>query len=176
MSTATTPNLDDVPLAAVPHWGEPDRHGHTAQFYGDDTFLLDELSRFIGTALVAGDGAVVIATKSHRDGIVQRLQARGFDTARAVEQGRYIAWDASETLATFMLDGWPDAALFTQAIGSMLGQATGAAEERILMLPPLERWSRSCGRRAMGRARSALSNSGITFCPCTPCRCAVLTR
>jgi signal transduction histidine kinase len=106
----------DVALPPVAHWG------HSVQFYGEDSSLLDELSRFIGTALVAGDSAVVIASKVHRDALAQRLQSRGFDTATAVEQGRYIALDASETLAKFMRDGWPDAGLFTSVIGSVLEQ------------------------------------------------------
>ena len=49
----------------------------------------------------------MIATKAHRDGLAQRFQARGLDTTRAIEQGRYIALDAAETLAKFMVDGWP---------------------------------------------------------------------
>ena len=56
---------------------------HVVQFYADDAFLVDELSRYIGSALAAGDGAIVIATKAHRDGISQRLKAR----VRRVEHG-----------------------------------------------------------------------------------------
>lgn len=123
MSTAVVPNHDVTAHAPVAHWG------HSVQFYGEDSSLLDELSRFIGTALVAGDAAVVIATKAHRDGLAQRLQSRGFDTATAAEQGRYIALDAAETLAKFLRDGWPDAQLFNQVVGSILGQvaAVGGA-------------------------------------------------
>jgi signal transduction histidine kinase len=118
-------------IAAVPRragtWREPVAHWvHTVQFYGDDSSLVDEVSGFIGAELVAGDAAVVIATKAHRDGIAQRLQSCGFDTATAIEQGRYIALDAAETLARFMRDGWPDAELFTDVIGSVLGQAAAA--------------------------------------------------
>jgi len=97
------------------------------QFYGEDAFLLDELSRFIGTALGAGDAAVVIATKAHRDGLAQDLKARGLDVARATEQGRFVSLDAAETLAKITRDGWPDAALFTEVVGSVLGQAVAAA-------------------------------------------------
>src|SRR5271170_4995515 len=124
MSIAVVPGVvpsHDVAVPPVAHWG------HSVQFYGEDSSLLDELSRFIGTALVAGDSAVVIATKAHRDGLAQRLQSRGFDTAMAVEQGRYIALDAAETLAKFMRDGWPDSGLFTEVIGSALGQAAAVA-------------------------------------------------
>lgn len=125
MSVAVVPVVPthDASVLQGAHWG------HAVQFYGEDSSLLDELSRFIGTALVAGDAAVVIATKAHRDGIGQRLQSRGFDTATAVEQGRYIVLDASETLAKFMRDGWPDPGLFHQVIGNVLAQAAAAGGE-----------------------------------------------
>ncbi|MGB6387559.1 MAG: MEDS domain-containing protein [Terriglobales bacterium] len=121
MSIAEVPRFDDAPLEPVGHWG------HTVQFYGEDSSLLEELSRFIGAALVAGDAAVVIATKAHRDGLAQRLQSRGFDTATAIEQGRYVTLDAEETLAKLMRDGWPDAELFTKVLGSVFGQIVAAS-------------------------------------------------
>jgi signal transduction histidine kinase len=120
MSIAAVPRYEDAPPEAVAHLG------HTVQFYAEDSALLDELSLFIGTELVAGNAAVVIATKAHRDGLAQGLQSRGLDTAAAIEQGRYIALDAAETLAKFMRDRWPDANLFTEVIGSTLGQAAAA--------------------------------------------------
>ncbi len=120
MSIAAVPRYADAPPGPVAHCG------HTVQFYGEDSALLDELSRFVGTELVAGNAVVVIATKTHRDGLTQRLQARGLDTAPAIEQGRYIALDAAETLAKFMRDRWPDADLFIEVIGSILGQAAAA--------------------------------------------------
>ena len=107
--------------------GDLGRLLHTVQFYGDDTLFLDELCRFIGTALVAGDGAVVIATKAHREGLLHRLRSRGFDAAKAIEQGRYIPMDAAETLAKIMRDGWPDASLCDEVLGGALGLATAAA-------------------------------------------------
>jgi signal transduction histidine kinase len=101
--------------------------GHAVQFYGEDSFLLDELSRFIGAALGAGDTAVVMATKAHRDGLTERLQSLGLDVTRAFEQGRYVSLDAAETLAKFMRGNWPNAALFTEVIGSIMSQAAAAA-------------------------------------------------
>jgi len=127
MNAATLPKLHDTPAIPFPHWGEPDRSPHTTQFYTDDAFLLDELSRFIGAALVRGEAGVVIATKLHRDGLTERLKSRGLELAPAIAQGRYIALDAAETLAMFMVDGWPDATLFTEIIGSILGPAAATA-------------------------------------------------
>jgi signal transduction histidine kinase len=123
MSIAAVPRHDVISPELVAHCE------HTVQFYGEDSSLLDELSRFIGAELVAGDAAVVIATKAHRDGLAQRLQSRGFDVGRAVEQGRYIAVDAADALAEFMRNGWPDADLFTEVIGSFLGQAAAAGRK-----------------------------------------------
>src|SRR5277367_551757 len=109
MSATSTPRGSYPPISESGGLGHLT---HTVQFYGEDGFLLDELSRFIGTSLGAGDAAVVIATKVHRDGLVQRLESRGLDTNKAFEQSRYIPLDAAETLTKFMLDGWPDDALF----------------------------------------------------------------
>ncbi len=120
MGIAVVPHPDVVVPEPGTHWT------HAVQFYGEDSSLLDELSRFIGTELVSGGAAVVIATKAHREGLAQRLQLRGFDTSRAIEQCRYIALDAAETLEKFMRDGWPDADFFTTVVGSVLEQAAAA--------------------------------------------------
>jgi signal transduction histidine kinase len=129
MSTANLRQSDAPP--PIPHWDDRDHHAHVVHFYADDDFLLDGLSRFIGTALGAGDAAVVVATKAHRDGLTQRLKARAFDPAHAVQQGRYIVVDAAETLSKIMVDGWPDAARFAEVVGSLVSQATAAAESQL---------------------------------------------
>jgi signal transduction histidine kinase len=101
---------------------------HVVQFYVDDVFLADELGDYVGSALTAGDGAIVIATQAHREAIGQRLLTRGIDPLDPISQGRYIALDAAETLSKFMVDGFPDATLFIETIGSMIVQATACAE------------------------------------------------
>lgn len=101
---------------------------HTVQFYSEDSFLLDELSRFIGKALGTGDAAIVIATKAHRDGLAYRLRLRGFDPVTAIETGRYVSLDAAETLSRFMVNGSPDPARFREVIGAVIARATAAAE------------------------------------------------
>jgi len=131
MSTANTPSPEAVSPAPLAHWVDHRQSAHIVQFYGDDGFLLDELSRFIGTALGAGDAAVVIATKEHRDGLTRRLQMWGLDPTWAVAQGRYVAMDAAETLSKIMLDGWPDAACFAEVVGTLIaGVATAGGESR----------------------------------------------
>jgi PAS domain S-box-containing protein len=115
-------------LEAAACWDERRSHGHSVQFYEDDSFLLDGLSRFVGAALLAGDSAVVVATKAHRDGLARRLTGRGFDLAPAIKQGRYLALDAAETLSKFMVDGRPDPARFLRLAGSLVTQLGAAAQ------------------------------------------------
>jgi len=107
-------------------WRESDQHQHTVQFYEDDAFLVDEVGRFIGTALGSGDSGVVIATKAHRDGLAQRLASHGLNISVATAQGRYVALDAAETLSKFMRSGEPDPELFMTVIGDVIERAKKA--------------------------------------------------
>jgi len=110
------------------HWADHKHAAHVVQFYGEDRFLLDELSRFIGNALGAGEPAVVIATKEHRDGLNQRLQNWGLDTARAIAQGRYMPLDAADTLSKLMHAGSPDPARFAEVVGSAIATVEAASQ------------------------------------------------
>ncbi len=132
MSISNTPVT--APLAPPAQWHDHDSHGHVVQFYTEDAALLVAISRFIGTALGAGDAAVVIATRAHRDGLFLQLKERGFDVSGAVRQGRLIAVDAAETLSRFMRDGWPDPARFASVVGGFFDQiraVTGTERPRV---------------------------------------------
>jgi signal transduction histidine kinase len=104
-------------------------HPHVVQFYSNDAPLLDALCRYIGSALAAGDSAIVIATKAHRDSLASLLlNSRGLDTSTAAKQGRYIPLDAEETLSKFMIEGWPDPALFGALVAGLVTRAKAAAK------------------------------------------------
>jgi PAS domain S-box-containing protein len=128
MSTIETQPSASVFLDRGASWDERRSHGHSVQFYEDDTFLLDGLSRFIGAAILGGDSAIVIATKSHREGLVRRLANGGLDLKPAIQQGRYLALDAAETLSKLMVDGWPDGERFSHLIGTLIAQLRSAAQ------------------------------------------------
>ena len=94
--------------------------GHAVQFYEHESYLLDSVTDYIGSALAKESAGILIATLPHRDGVAQRLSARGLDVVGAGAQGRYVALDAGETLARFMVDGWPDPARFDDTVGSLI--------------------------------------------------------
>ena len=100
---------------------------HDVGFYSDDAGLLDRLTGFIGPALSVGNAAIVIATESHRDSLLLRLQTTGLDIGAAIEEGRYIALDAADALAKFMVNGLPDRILFLMLLGNLVAEATEVA-------------------------------------------------
>jgi len=100
------------------------------QFYESDGHLLDLLTRFVGTALVSGDVALVIATKPHRDGLAKRLKANGLDVSVPREQDRFIVLDAESALAKVVQNGVVDAALFEQTVGSIMDKVVRTGERR----------------------------------------------
>jgi len=129
MSTLKVPVFENT-SAPVPLFYENDQCGHVVQFYNNDDFLVDSLGRLVGTALAGGDAAIVVATKAHRAQLKHRLRSRGISLVPAIQRGRYMALDASETLAQFMRDGRPDADAFAALVGSLITQAHTAAESK----------------------------------------------
>lgn len=100
---------------------------HEVQFYFDDLFLIRSLSTFVRSALEAGRSAIIVATRNHCTSLADELRHSDVDLTSAIEQGRYMALDASETLNQFMVDGTPDERRFRACIGEVLACFSGAA-------------------------------------------------
>jgi len=90
---------------------------HEVGFYSDDRHLLDHLTQFVGAALSVGNGAIVVATESHRDALFLRLQAQGVDIGAAIEEGRFKMQDPLDALSAFMLNGILDEVRFEESFG-----------------------------------------------------------
>lgn len=103
-------------------------HHHAVQFYDDEASFVDGFTPFVSATLSAGNAVIVMATKPHRDRLVQRLQAQGFDISSAINQGRYIALDAAETLSTFMVNDLPDPLRFFKITGDLIVTAYQATK------------------------------------------------
>jgi len=103
------------------------RH-HEVGFYSDDRSLLDGYTRFVGAVLKSGNAAIVVATELHREKLLARLQAYGLDMSATIEQGRYIALDNAETIATFMVNDLPDPVLFSKVTGNLIARTAKSVE------------------------------------------------
>ena len=101
---------------------------HKVVFYSEDRQLLDEVSRFIAVALNTGNAAIVIATESHRDALIQRLEAYGSEILGPIEQGRYFALDTADAISSFIANDVLDSARFLESFGTLILKATNAAK------------------------------------------------
>jgi DNA-binding NarL/FixJ family response regulator len=105
------------------------RPNHEVLFYSDDAVFLDSLARFVAGALEAGDAAIVIATESHRENLVQRLKAQGLNVDAAVRQGTFIPLDGAKTLSSFMVNGMPDSTRLFEGAGNFITAAAKASKK-----------------------------------------------
>lgn len=110
-------------LAPRSDWSAVNESAHFVQFYELDAALLNSLSGFIGTGLVAGDACIVVATPAHREGLEERLLNFGLDVAAARASGQYVALDAAELLSQCMVDSAPEPSRFAEVIGGIITRA-----------------------------------------------------
>jgi hypothetical protein len=109
--------------AADTFWGDLQARDHCVQIYEDDAGFIDALEGFVAGGIRQGDAIILIATPVHLAALAARLKRNGYDVDAAIGRGQYIELDAAQTLARFMVDGWPDDALFTEVIQQVLARA-----------------------------------------------------
>ena len=81
---------------------------HAVQFHMNDRFFLDEVSRFVGSVLRAGEPVVVVAGEATRAGLAHRLHAQEFDLGRLESRGQFVAHDSAGALSRVMRGAYPD--------------------------------------------------------------------
>ena len=111
-------------------WTQTGPRAHAVQFYEHDDTLADLLATYVGTALVRGDAAIVVATRKHRDDLRANLAERGLDIGVPEADGRFESLDAAETLSTVCGgSGWPDADRFSQIVRAAIDMVSRAARK-----------------------------------------------
>lgn len=101
---------------------------HEVQFYSSDSALLESFARFIRNALKSHTAVVVLATKPHRESLVQRLSGEDFDIDCAMQHGMYISLDAVEMLSTIMVNGIPDRLRFFEGLCGLIESAASKVQ------------------------------------------------
>lgn len=96
---------------------------HVVKVYDDDQDLACGVSGFVAAGIAADDLMLVVATPEHRAAFARAARAAAVDLPAASAAGQYLALDAREMLATFMVDGVPDPAQFGEVIGGLLRRA-----------------------------------------------------
>jgi len=104
-------------------WDDVAANEHVVQIYNNDTMLLNTLADYANNGFHAGDAVVIIATGKHITALNTRLKVRGLDLNPLIAADQYIPMDADETLATFMVNGMPDATKFMEAMTAVMDKA-----------------------------------------------------
>ena len=98
------------------------------QLHGDVESFLDGLAAFFDLALRRGDATCVIATERVREGLGDRLRARGWDVGGGSGHKRYLVIDAADALNRFMRNGLPEGSRLAE-IAAELDQYRQAVAE-----------------------------------------------
>jgi hypothetical protein len=97
-------------------------HFHAVRFYEDRDSLCRIVSGFVAEGLALGQRALIIATPPHVQCIIDNLTAATIDVEALKATGDLLLLDARETLATFMVNGQPDADFFQASASAALEQ------------------------------------------------------
>ena len=81
---------------------------HAVQFHANDRFFLDEVSRFVGSVLRAGEPVAIVAGEATRAGLAHRLCAQQLDLGRLASRGQFVAHDSADALSRVMHGAYPD--------------------------------------------------------------------
>ena len=109
------------------------KHHHAVQFYENDSSLFATVAGFLSQGLVEGHPAILIATAEHTAAILEHLNSRMIDVAKARALGELTVLDAHQTLAMFMVDDKPDPVRFESSIGRVIGSLLQGRAERTLV-------------------------------------------
>jgi signal transduction histidine kinase len=102
---------------------------HIVQFYDSDEFLATTVANYVGDAIRAGEGAIVVATPPHRLQIEELLRADDLNLPTVEARGQCVALDAGELLATFLIDEMPDARRFADVVGGLVSRVARQYEK-----------------------------------------------
>jgi len=105
-------------------WGEIAPSDHVLQIYENDGVFLDALAGFVGGGINCGDCCIIIATDAHIEALETRLTSYGIQVKDLITENRYFPLNAEEILAKFMVNGWPDEALFNTTVSEIISNAS----------------------------------------------------
>jgi MEDS: MEthanogen/methylotroph, DcmR Sensory domain len=95
-------------------------HFHAVKFYDSPTSLCRIVGEFLSEGFAAEQPALIVATPEHHAGIARELATQHLSLESLEAEGKLVLADASEMLATFMVDGIPDASLFAGAMAALI--------------------------------------------------------
>jgi DNA-binding NarL/FixJ family response regulator len=101
--------------------------GHAMLLHDESTSSLDGIAVCLDRALQSGDATCVIATRRIRQGLSDRLRARGWDVGESSRHSRVRVIDAAGGVDGFVRDGVPDASRLAEIASELDHYRRGVA-------------------------------------------------
>lgn len=123
--------LTDMDMPSTPP-RDTSGHFHAVRFYESKASLCRTVADFLGEGLALGQPSLVVATPAHRNGVLAELRARHFDVDQVQDSDDLLLLDARDVLATFMVEGMPDATLFKTHVPAAIDRLCGGRKDRTI--------------------------------------------
>lgn len=95
---------------------------HLVQLFDEPESRVEGVASFLYRGWRGGAPLLVVARAVNWALISARLESLGCPVAATIAEGRLVVLDAATTLARFLRDGKPDAALFERHVGAVLSR------------------------------------------------------
>ncbi len=105
-------------------------HVHAVFFYEDPQALSSTVGRFIADGLNSDQPGLVIATPSHKAGILEHLTGAACHPEKRMDQGDLVMLDAAELLSLFMVGGMPGVGSFESAMTRVMNSLADRGSQR----------------------------------------------
>jgi CheY-like chemotaxis protein len=105
-------------------------HVHAVFFYEDPQVLSNTVGRFVAEGLHADQPGLVIATASHKAGILEHLVGAACNPEKRIEEGDLVVLDADELLSLFLVGGMPGVGSLERAMTQIMNSLSDRGRER----------------------------------------------
>jgi hypothetical protein len=112
-------------------WGEIAPCSHVLQIYENDDVILSSLEGFVVTGFKNDESVIILATEERISSLNKRLLTLGYDIHMLREKNIYMPINAHHALDKFMVNKWPDEALFMNTVTELLLLARGADNRKV---------------------------------------------
>ncbi len=103
-----------------------DHFWHCVQLYEHPTFLADTVAKYAAQGFAMNEAVVIVAKDDHRALFESGLARLGADVSALQSSGQLTFLSAEQTLAHFVVAGWPDQAVFNHVIGGLIARLSAA--------------------------------------------------
>jgi KaiC/GvpD/RAD55 family RecA-like ATPase len=103
--------------------------GHFADFFAADDELIVATAEFLAEGFASGCSCIAVLTEKHFDAVRQSLAVRNLDLQRLIDDYRFVALDATQTLESLWVDDRLDMCAYYRKFGDLIRLMTAGDKQ-----------------------------------------------